>query len=97
MAIKEAILAGAAAEQAVQRVIDDKLPPNSEAREHSISVMEFLRLGLKNCEKGLTTVPEIPEYMKCVDIARGLAMASVGELAGQHWANSGAARLGLFW
>lgn len=96
MAIKEALLAGAATELAVQRVIEEKLPIDSEARQYSQSIMDFLRLGLKNCEKGLTTVQQISDYQKCVDIARGLAMASVGELAGQHWASSGAARLGCF-
>lgn len=96
VAIKEALLAGAATEQAVQRVIEEKLPIESEARQYSQSIMDFLRLGLKNCENSLTTVQQIPDYKKCVETARGLAMASMGELAGQHWSSSGAARLGSF-
>lgn len=96
-AIKDALLQGKATELAVQNVINEKLPANSPARDASTGILEATQSGLSLCEQSLNSTKQIAEYNKCVDAVRAMAFASVGELAGRHWASSGAARLGLFW
>ncbi|KAH8417840.1 hypothetical protein KR222_006903, partial [Zaprionus bogoriensis] len=97
VAIKDAILLTKVTEQAVQQAVEAKLPSNTEAHEQANEILDSLRKGLSICEQSLNTAEQIPAYRSCVATVRGLAMASVGELAGQLWATSGAARLGLFW
>lgn len=96
-AIKDALVQGKAAELAVQTMINEKLPANSLARDAATGILESAQTGLSLCEQSLNTTKQIADYYKCVNAVRGMASASVGELAAKHWASSGATRLGLFW
>ncbi|XP_032596445.1 uncharacterized protein LOC116805835 [Drosophila grimshawi] len=87
------------AEQAVSLALEKKLPPSSEARREGAEILATLNQGLKTCDQQLRSngLVGLDAYNTCVSSLQGLAMASIGELAGQHWAKSGASRPTLFW
>lgn len=95
--IELALQRGAIAEQTVREAIEQKLPPTVEARQDGAYILDTIKVGLKSCETQLRSNKLVAEYNNCVGTLQGLAMASVGELAGQHWAKSGASRPTLLW
>ncbi|XP_034485394.1 uncharacterized protein LOC117790179 [Drosophila innubila] len=82
--------------QTVKLALEEKLPANTEAREMGNEILAALERGLKICDENLKKDSQIAAYNMCVASNKGLAMASLGELAGQQWAKSGASRPGLF-
>ncbi|XP_017856154.1 PREDICTED: uncharacterized protein LOC108608999 [Drosophila arizonae] len=88
---------GVVAERTLRAAIEEKLPPTAEAQQDGAYVLDTFLVGLKGCETQLRANKQVAEYNNCVSTLQGLAMASVGELAGQHWARSGASRPTLFW
>ncbi|KAL7727119.1 hypothetical protein ACLKA6_016081 [Drosophila palustris] len=83
--------------QAVKLALEENLPANADARESANDILATLELGLKSCDENFKKDLQIVTYNKCVASNKGMAMASLGELAGQQWAKSGASRPGLFW
>ncbi|KAH8312259.1 hypothetical protein KR044_009980, partial [Drosophila immigrans] len=80
----------------VKLMLDEKLPPNAEAAENANMLWESVKTSLKICDENAKKDLQVVNYNKCVDETKVWAVASVGELAGQSWAKSGASRPGLF-
>ncbi|XP_064549995.1 uncharacterized protein LOC135436349 [Drosophila montana] len=95
--IEETLQRGVMAVETVRRAVDEKLPPSAEARQEGTEILASFQQSLKSCEEQLRKTRLVSEYNTCVSTLQGLALASIGELAGQHWAKSGASRPTLFW
>ncbi|EDW58633.2 uncharacterized protein [Drosophila virilis] len=95
--IEETLQRGAIAMETLRRALDEKLPPSAEAHQEGSEILASFQQSLKTCEAQLRKNQLVSEYNTCVGTFQGLALASIGELAGQHWAKSGASRPTLFW
>jgi len=82
----------------VSIALEEKLPANAEAREAGDEILVTFSRSLKLCDDAFNKNPllGLETYIICVTSNKGMAMASLGELAGQQWAKSGASRPGLF-
>ncbi|KAH8358720.1 hypothetical protein KR093_002017, partial [Drosophila rubida] len=94
--VTEALTRSQVVIETVKLALDEKLPPNAEARENGEMLLDSVKLALKNCDEALKKDLQIAIYNKCVEEIKIYGMISVGELAGQSWAKSGASRPGLF-
>ncbi|KAH8395914.1 hypothetical protein KR215_010923, partial [Drosophila sulfurigaster] len=80
----------------VKEMLDEKLPPNAEARDSGNMLLDSVKKALSICDEALIKDQQIVKHTNCVAETKVWALISVGELAGQSWAKSGASRPGLF-
>ncbi|XP_030370917.1 uncharacterized protein LOC115621410 [Scaptodrosophila lebanonensis] len=97
--IEKQLQYGQAARLNVQNAISEKLPPTG-LPEGQV-VLESFETGLRSCDEELRKTLKTTEYHVCVNELLGMAMASLGDLAGNLWpayaGKSGASRPTLFW